>query len=207
MEAVIIALILIWLIARLMRKGENAKPPAADLSVLPERFVIFDFETTGLDPTKHEIIEIGAIRVNRDGQQHDTFETLIKPSKRISKRITEITGISQEMVDHEGSPLVEALAEFRMFVGELPLVAFNAEFDEGFLRAACISIASDHFTNDVYCALKLARRAWPGRRSYKLSDLARDGNISLDGEHRALEDCKRTMIVYGAAAGVVGSYR
>jgi len=172
---------------------------------LPEQFVVFDLETTGLDPEKHEIIEIGAIRVNRDSDCHETFEVLVKPQKRITKRITEITGITNEMVA-ESMPLDQALAEFRAFIGDLPMVAFNARFDESFLRPACASI-SNPLRNDVYCALKLARRAWPKRKSFKLSELAKDGGLAMDAEHRALGDCRRTMIVYASAAAETGHYR
>ena len=204
MEAVII--LLVGLIVWFIWNAQTTKSRPVNLAVLPERFIVFDFETTGLDSSKHEIIEIGAIRVNRDSKQHDTFEAMIKISNRIPKRITEITGISQEMVQ-DGIPLPEALEQFRAFVGDLPLVAFNAQFDEGFLRAACAKTDSGHFKNEVCCALQLARRAWPGRESYKLQDLARDGNLNLAEQHRALGDCQRAMIVYAAAANVVGTYR
>ncbi len=179
----------------------------ADVSMLPERFVIFDLKTTGLRAEEHEIIEIGAIRVDRDGENHQTFQALVRPKKRVSKKITEITGITNEMVQADGIELVEALAEFRDFVGDLPLVAYNAKFNDAFLRAACAATASDHFANEICCALKLARRAWPQRKSFRLSDIARDGNLSMDDTHRALGDCRRTMIVYAAAAREVGTYR
>ena len=204
MEAVII--LLVGLIVWFIWNAQTTKSRPVNLTVLPERFIVFDFETTGLDSTKHEIMEIGAIRVNRDSKEHDAFETIIKISKRIPKRITEMTGITQKMVE-DGIPLIEALEQFRVFVGDLPLVAFNAQFDESFLRAACAKTDSGHFKNEVFCALQLARRAWPGRESYKLQDLARDGNLDLAGQHRAVGDCQRAMIVYAAAANVVGTYR
>jgi DNA polymerase-3 subunit epsilon len=151
-----------WLLARSKRPAVHA-----DVSMLPERFVVFDLETTGLRSELHEVIEIGAIRVNRDAQDHQTFQTLVRPRKRVPKKITEITGITNEMVQSDGLELVEALAEFRNFVGDLPLVAFNAEFDDAFLRAACAATASNHFANETRCALKLARRAWPHRKSFR----------------------------------------
>jgi len=59
--------------------------------------------------------------------------------------------------------------------------------------------------NPASCALRMARLAWPGRRSYKLCDLARDGGLSNEGAHHALDDCKRALIVYTAAASILGT--
>lgn len=201
--AVLAVLIVLWWIYTSVKKAA----PVADVSMVPERFVVFDLETTGLDAGRHEIIEIGAIRVNRDSDMHETFQALVKPSKRVPKRITEITGITNDMVQADGLELFEALTEFRDFVGDLPLVAFNAEFDDAFLRAACASTSSDPLANEVCCALQLSRRAWPWRKSFRLVDIARDANLPMDGTHRALGDCRRTMIVYIAAAREVGTYR
>jgi DNA polymerase III epsilon subunit family exonuclease len=182
------------------KAGEAGVPP------VPERFVVFDLETTGLDASVHEIIEIGAIRVNRDSSTHDTLQALIRPRKKISPKITELTGITNEMVEKEGEPLEAVLAQFREFFGDLPLVAFNAEFDVGFLNNAIAQVTPENpLRNKVTCALKMARKAWPDRKRYRLADLAKDGNLDLRNAHRALGDCQRTMIVYGAAARVLGS--
>ena len=157
-------------------------------------------ETTGLDARQHEIIEIGAIRVNRDSIHHDTFQCLVRPEKKVPPRIETLTGITQEMVEQDGIPLEEALQDFLEFCSDLPLVAFNAEFDIGFIRAALRKHKPGFaLTNSVDCALKLARRAWPGLGSYRLTDLAKMGNLSTEGTHRALADCRRTMTVYASA--------
>ncbi len=193
----------LWYLRHCEARPTKTSEGALSTALLPPRFVIFDLETTGLDPTRHEIIEIGAIRVNRDSNVHDTFQTLVRPHKRIPKMITQMTGISQSMVKQDGQPLESALKEFGEFVGYLPLVSFNAEFDMSFLRIA----AQRHnmsIHNPVSCALTLARRAWPGRASYRLGDLARDGNLSDEDTHRALGDCKRTLIIYVAAASKLG---
>jgi len=179
--------------------ANRGRKRAVDLSHLPERFVVFDLETTGLNAFEHEIIEFGAIRVNRDSINHETFQTLVKPSKKVPRKITQITGITQAMLDAEGEPLDQAFSEFIAFVGDLPLVSFNSEFDMAFLERAAAS-RGHKFRNRVACALKMARRAWPGRRSYRLADLARDGNLESNDAHRALADCKRALIVYTAAA-------
>lgn len=182
----------------------SRRRPQVSLAHLPERFVVFDLETTGLDPEKHEIIEIGAIRVNRDSVNHDTFQSLVKPSRKVPKKITELTGINQAMLDAEGEPIESVLREFLSFVGDLQLVSFNADFDMAFLRNAAAK-QSIYVTNPVSCALKMARRAWPGRKSYRLAELAKDGNLSSEGTHRALGDCQRALIVYTTAASKLGT--
>lgn len=182
------------------------KKDRPDLSILPERFVVFDLETTGLKPDVHEIIEIGAIRVNRDSDEHETFQALVRPSKKVPKKITEITGITQEMIENEGDLPETILPQFVKFIGDLPLVAFNAEFDVAFLKTAVEKTQPGLLGNNkVSCALKMARRAWPGRNSYRLTELAKDGGLSDEGTHRALGDCKRAMIVYTAAAAKLRS--
>jgi DNA polymerase-3 subunit epsilon len=198
----VIAVVIIVVLA--VARQESAPPTATALeAVLPERFVVFDLETTGLDAKNDEIIEIGAIRVNRDSTLHETFATLIKTGNGIPKTIQRLTGITPAMLDAEGEPLASALQEFRDFIGDLPVVSFNAEFDIGFLAAA----GRKHgiaFANNVSCALIMSRRAWPGRKSYRLTDLAEDGKLSADGTHRALADCQRALIVYAAAASELG---
>jgi len=199
-------LLIIVIVAIVIYFLRSRRKPRISLAHLPEQFVVFDLETTGLDPEKHEIIEFGAIRVNRDSVNHDTFQSLVKPSRKIPKKITELTGINQAMLDAEGEPIETALREFLSFVGDLHLVSFNADFDMAFLKntAARYSIS---IGNPVSCALKMSRRAWPGRKSYRLADLAKDGNLSSDGTHRALGDCQRALIVYTAAASKLGTVR
>ena len=197
MELLIVTLIL-GISVFLYLKKRNKKP---DLSILPEQFIVFDLETTGLKPELHEIIEIGAIRVNRDSNKHDTFQTLVLPKKKIPAKITEITGITNEMVEKDGVNLDSAISQFLGFIGGLPLVSYNSEFDMSFLLEAFKKTNSNEFQNNrVSCALKMARRAWPGLKSYRLPDLAKAGNLSSEGTHRALGDCQRAMLVYTTAA-------
>ncbi len=221
MTWLIVALILLVFVLLLKNLGCRTEPSqrdteplpplqgSADLGLLPPKFVVFDLETTGLDPARNEIVEIGAIRVNRDSGHHDTFRTLVKPCRPIPARITAINGISDEMVGQDGIGLGDALRGFVEFIQDLPLVAFNAEFDMAFLQQAAKRCNVD-IRNPAACALQAARLAWPGRRSYRLTDLARDGGLSPEGTHRALDDCRRTLVVYSAAviaAGEAGAFR
>ena len=186
-------------------QGEHAEPVLRvhDSPFLPEHFVILDLETTGLSPEADEIIEIGAIRINRDQTNHATFSTLVKPEKRIPRRITEITGITQGMINESGIPLAKALSEFIEFIGDLPLVTFNADFDMGFLWNAA-KHQGLAIENRYACALGLARRAWPELPSHRLVDLAKIGNLSDDDTHRALGDCKRALVIFASAVGEIG---
>ncbi len=172
--------------------------------MLPERFVVLDLETTGLRLAQHEIIEIGAIRVNRDSKSHETFQTFVIQAKPLSKEIIQLTGITQLMIDRDGVALETAVKSFLNFIGDLPLVAFNAKFDLGFLKKAA-GHQGLTIPNDVSCALEMSRRAWPGLKNYRLQTLARMGGLQRGLAHRALADCQLALTVYTSAASKLGS--
>jgi DNA polymerase III epsilon subunit-like protein len=111
------------------------------------------------------------------------------------------------MVKKDGGSLKIALAQFLKFADGLPLVAQNAnEFDMKFLTAAVNKTQpGTQINNRIFCSLKMARRTYLTRKSHKLVDLAKDRGLSTEGAHRALEDCKLTMIIYAAAASTRGS--
>jgi DNA polymerase III epsilon subunit family exonuclease len=195
------------------RAGKRPKPlPQLELPPLkrrdagiPKRFVVLDLETTGLHAHRHEIIEIGAIKITLDEEIHPTFQALIVPKKRVSSKITQLTSLDRKTLVRDGSPIEEILPQFLEFCENLPLVAFNAEFDRAFLEAACLSCGHPAPQVGWICALALSRRAWPGRSSYRLSALARDGGCDTDNEHRALGDCKRAMEIFLMAAVELGN--
>jgi DNA polymerase III subunit epsilon len=168
---------------------------------LPEEFVVFDIETTGLDPKTDAIIEIGAVLVRRSqviigDKTFQSLQTLIRIDSQIPAHISSLTGISDNMLRENGVQLPEALEEFRGFVGNRRLVAYNAKFDVAFMNEA---MGRYGFTlpNPVSCALNMARCAWPERQSFKLKELARA--IDVDQEQRAVSDTVRALIVYLAA--------
>lgn len=193
----IIGIVIVIIIGAIFA-GRSRSPQAPDTSILPERFIVFDLETTGLDAAKHKIIEIGAIRVNRDSIHHDSFQSLVKIDGAVPAKITEITGITKDMLVTNGETIDIALPQFLEFIGDLRLVSFNAPFDTGFLTAAATAQGRT-IRNPVSCALDMARRAWPGRKTYRLADLAKDGGLAQQN-HRALDDCKLALTVYAAAA-------
>jgi DNA polymerase III epsilon subunit family exonuclease len=172
-------------------------------SILPQKFVVADIETTGLYPDRNEIISIAAIRVNRDSTVHEVFTTLVKPSRRLPKRIIEITKLTDAQLEHDGVEPAQAIDEFMRFVGEERLVFYNAEFDMGFLSALAAANGRT-IKNDVSCALKMIRKAVPGLRSYKLVHVAKAINHSPDKAHTALYDAELTVSVYAYAALKLG---
>lgn len=192
-------LILIAVAGYFFLRRKNAGRQQVPTDYLPETFIVLDLETTGLDATRHEIIEIGAIRYRKGTTTHETLQALVKPSRKVPKKITEITGITQEMIDSKGESLADVMRELMVFVGESRLVTFNAEFDMAFLHAATVRHGLPKIKNPVSCALQMARRAWPKRKSFRLTDLASDGEFAGGTAHRALEDARCALIVYAAA--------
>jgi DNA polymerase III subunit epsilon len=165
---------------------------------LPERFIVVDLETTGLCPVTNEIIEIAAIKFCSDETTHVTFQSLVRPKSSLPKFIAKLTGITQSMVEKDGAAIEQILPQFKQCVENLPLVAFNASFDISFLQIAA-GRQGWHFPNEVICALRAARKAWPGRKSYRLASLSEDVGLDTTERHRALPDCKRSLFIYSMA--------
>ena len=137
---VVIAIAMMYVLSRRRRSPsryytlEECLPPReAEGAFVPEHFVIVDLETTGLDADTHEIIELAALKVQRDPARHTTFTALVTPVHPVPSAITALTGITQAMLDHQGKPVSEVMTTFVDFVGEARLVFFNAPFDYAFL--------------------------------------------------------------------------
>ncbi len=168
---------------------------------VPDEFVIFDFETTGLtyhDPV--DIIEISAVKVNKvkfmQSSAADTFTTLVRPLRGgLNPKATAVNNITQEMIDKEGVDISTALKDFMAFVGDSLLIAYNAKFDRWFLER---EIEEQGIQKQyIYkCALQVARKAFPHLSNHKLITVASHLGISTSGAHRALQDCVVTLQVY-----------
>ena len=161
-------------------RGKSAEP-------LTGTFIVFDLETTGLNPASEEITEIAAVRVT-DGAIQDSFQTYVNPHKPIPPEITDLTGISDETVA-DAPDLADAISKFLAWAGEgrYPLVAHNAGFDMGFLRTACkrLSIERDFTAIDT---LEMSRLMLPHLHKFKLNILAKELAVGPFEHHRASED-------------------
>lgn len=155
-------------------------------------FVAFDFETTGLD-AHAKIIEIGAVKV-RDGYMVARYSSLVDPEIMIESNITQITGITNEMV--YGKPTIEdLLPSFHGFCENLPMVAHNAPFDCRFLQREA-EAAGFFFDNEVFDTLCFARRVLPKQPSYRLGTLTALLGIPLNDAHRAWCDAEACARLY-----------
>ena len=151
--------------------------------------VVLDIETTGLDAKSDAIIEIGAVRFNGRRVEGE-WTTLIHPGRPIPPYITQLTGITDQMVLQ--APSIKAvLADLVHFIGDAPILGHNVGFDLSFLRK--YGILSSNDTVDTY---DMAAVLLPGAGRYNLGALAQALGVLLPATHRALDDAHATRGVY-----------
>ena len=153
---------------------------------LTGEFCVFDTETTGLDPNVEYLTEIGGVIV-KNGEVVDEFDTFVKPGKPITPKITELTGITNEMVADAPSE-AEALQAFLDFAGGRILVAHNAHsFDIRFLRIAA-KRSGIAFEPTYIDTLTMAQAMYPGLHNYKQGTINKHLELPAYEAHRACED-------------------
>ncbi len=164
--------------------------------LLEETYVIFDLETTGLDPKDgNSIIEIGAVRV-KNNEIIDRFDELIDPGVKLSDEIIRITNITDEML--VGKPKEEEIVKkFITWVGEDILVAHNARFDLSFMKLAYLKYSLGAFNFNVIDTLGISRYLDPQERYHNLTVLMERYQINWDEDkhHRADYDSEGTSLV------------
>ena len=148
-------------------------------------YVAFDLETTGLSSQNDSIIEIGAV-IMKQGKELDRFQTFVDPHRTLEKKIIELTGITDEML--QGAPSVEeVLPKFVEFVGDRVLVAHNSDFDTGFIRAACARQGIPYgFT--AADTLILSQNMLPQLNKFKLDIVSNALSLPDFQHHRAADD-------------------
>ena len=148
-------------------------------------YVAFDLETTGLSAQHDVIIEIGAVVMKR-GEVLDTFQTFVAPGRKLTPKIIDLTGITDEMLVG-APPIDEILPKFLEFVGGRPLCAHNADFDIGFVTAACERLLIP-FQPTSLDTLILAQNLLPDLGKYKLNIVADALSLPDFNHHRASDD-------------------
>lgn len=159
------------------------------------RFVAIDLETTGLNPYKHEIIEIGAVAFTLDGLGND-FSILIKPERKMDPKARAIHQISAEELATHAVPLKEGISAFMQFMPEGSWVFHNAPFDLAFLKQALGSLKYPWPNRNYYDHLQLSRKLRTERMSHSLEAIKKELNIETGQAHRALADARATALAF-----------
>ena len=153
--------------------------------------VALDLETTGLDPARDSIIEIGAVKFKGDRVENE-WSVLANPGRPLSPFITSLTGITDAMLAG-APPLGASLGTLTEFVGECDMVGHNIKFDLGFLqKKGALSYIEGLDTFDLASVLL------PDAGRYSLASLAATLGVLLTDAHRALDDARATFQVYRA---------
>lgn len=167
-------------------------------------FVVVDLETTGGSSDRDAVTEIAAVKV-RGGEVVGEFSTLVDPEQAIPSAVVSITGITEAMVA-EAPRLASVLPSFLEFSRGGVLVAHNAAFDVGFLRAGCERLGLSWPKPAVVCTVRLARRVLTRDETpnHKLATLARVLHARTVPVHRALDDARATVDVLHSLLERVG---
>ena len=148
-------------------------------------YVAFDLETTGLSSLHDTIIEIGAA-IMKGNEVLSTFQTFVDPHRPLQPKIVDLTGINDQML--AGQPdISEAMPKFLEYVGSRPLCAHNADFDIGFVTAACEKLGLP-FHPTYVDTLILAQNLMPELGKYKLNIVADALSLPDFNHHRASDD-------------------
>lgn len=159
------------------------------------RFVAIDLETTGLNPYKHEIVEIGAVEFSLAGLARD-FSILVKPEKKMDPKARAIHQISAEEIESNAVPLSEGIERFMEFLPDGNWVFHNAPFDLGFLKQSFAAVKKPWPQRSYYDHLQLSRKLRPERASHALAAIKKELEIETGKAHRALADAQATALAF-----------
>lgn len=156
-------------------------------------YVVIDLEMTGLNAKTDRILEAGAVRV-RGGKITEYFSEIINPHIQLPEKITELTGITNEMAE-SGGAAEDVLNRFLQFLGEDVLVGQNVIFDYGFLKQWAVNhkLALEKKAVDT---LKLARKFLPAEQKKDLESLCLYFEVERKNAHRALADVLETQEIF-----------
>ena len=156
-------------------------------------YSIVDIETTGLSPKREKITEI-AIYVHDGEKVVDEFSTLLNPEVEIPYRITQLTGISNKMVE-ESPKFYEVAKRIVEMTEGTTIVGHNVNFDYNFIRKEFREFGYDYQRKKI-CTARLSRKLLPGRRSYSLGKLCQELGIENTHRHRAFGDASATVRLF-----------
>lgn len=148
-------------------------------------YVVVDIETTGGQSAAHRITEVGMVKMI-NGEEVARWSSLINPQRHIPGRITQLTGISNDMVA-DAPIFADVVEDIEAFSKDCIFVAHNVNFDYGFIKQEFARLGMD-FRRPKLCTCARMRKHYPGIRSYGLGALSEHFEIKLENHHRALDD-------------------
>lgn len=158
-------------------------------------FVVFDLETTGAKVPPCRITEVGAYRI-KNCQVTEEFQTLVNPEMPIPRFITQLTGISDDMV-RDAPRFSEIVHDLLEFIGDSILVAHNSGFDMRFLNHEISRVFGSYkLANPCLCTVQLSRKLLPDITNHKLKTVAEHYSIDLVNHHRASADAFATAHIF-----------
>ena len=158
-----------------------------------DEFIVFDIETTGFSSQNDSIIEIGAVKV-KDGEIIERYDRFVDPCVHIPERITELTGITDDMVKGQGT-IEEVLPDFLNFIGDRLLIAHNANFDTSFIRRAS-ERQKRSFTNPYLDTVAMSHYVNPDLARHRLDSLAKYFELGDFNHHRASDDAEMLACIF-----------
>lgn len=177
------------------KKTKKEKPQLTLYKQNMSNYIVLDLETTGLKKDS-KIIEIGMLKV-KDNRIVDQYSSLVNPKMKLSNKIVELTGITDEMLIHQ--PVIDEIKnEIAVFIGDDVILGHNVSFDLSFL----LKIVD--YKKTIYLdTLYYSQKAFTGIKNHKLSTLVKILHLNCN-QHRALADCIATKDLYDAIINMTG---
>lgn len=173
-------------IARKYRKNVGATTKLS-------KVVSLDIETTGVDISKDRVISIGALKYSDSSQQLKSFYRIIKSDCDIPDKVSQLTGLTNEMLINDGVDIRDALAELRKFIGDRLVVGYNLSFDYNFLSKEYEEIGQKIFMNNLKDLMPIVKKRDKFLDNYKLATVLEKYNIENSQPHNALSDARATL--------------
>lgn len=174
--------------AKVMTRKVSRKPHRSSTPAM----VTVDLETTGLDPTKDEIISIGAVK-QENGDKAEQFYKLVKIERSVPPKITELTKITSEMLKSDGVDLASSMQDLRDFVGDNVIIGYNLRFDEAFLTNGVRKIGQPDFANRMLDLMPVVKKANKFLDNYRLQTVMDEYDIKNEEPHNSLADAQATF--------------
>ncbi|MCD6580101.1 DHH family phosphoesterase [bacterium] len=170
---------LVYFLKRQFHRMKNEK--------FAQQYIIFDTETTGFKAKFNDITEIAAYKIE-GGEIISYFHSYLKTDRKIPSEITQITGIDNNLLEEKGKDPEKVMTLFKKFIGDLPIVAHNVNFDISFINEYFKRYGIPSVNNMLYDTVIMSRNYFKGLGSYALSSLVESLHLYKGPYHRATDD-------------------